>query len=135
MTNNLWLNLPVQDLQASKDFFTSIGFRINPIMGNTPVSACLLVGSKDSVVMLFQQDMFKTLTGAELPDLSTTAQVLISIDATSKEEVDAYASKVTLAGGVVFSAPKDHGNNKYGCGFNDLDGHKWNVLYMPSVNK
>jgi len=55
---------------------------------------------------------------------------LISIDAESREEVDEWAKKVTAAGGNVFAQPAENQGWMYGCAFADLDGHRWNVLYM-----
>jgi hypothetical protein len=57
-------------------------------------------------------------------------KVLLSIDAESKAEVDELTKKATKAGGTVFGEPAEHQGWRYGCGFTDLDGHRWNVLYM-----
>ncbi|MWV46977.1 hypothetical protein GRF59_25525 [Paenibacillus sp. HJL G12] len=54
---------------------------------------------------------------------------MLSVDAASPEEVDELLEKVVLAGGTVFGKPENK-NGMYGAGFADLDGHRWNVLYM-----
>lgn len=56
--------------------------------------------------------------------------MLFSIDAESREEVDELMRQVVEAGGTVFSEPRELGLGMYGAGFADLDGHRWNVLYM-----
>ena len=59
---------------------------------------------------------------------------MISIDAQSRLEVDETALKVIEAGGTIFAKPAENQGWMYGCGFQDLDGHRWNVLYMD-LNK
>ena len=57
MTKDIWLNLPVKDVAKSKAFFQAIGFSFNEAQSQGPNSACLLIGSKNVVVMLFAEAM------------------------------------------------------------------------------
>lgn len=132
MTKEIWINLPVKDLDKSKAFFTELGFTFNPGPGNTDHSASMLVGSKNVVVMLFTESMFKGFIAHEIADTGKGTEVLFSIDAESREEVDALAEKVTKAGGSIFGKPQEIQGWMYGCGFSDLDGHRWNVLHMDA---
>jgi predicted lactoylglutathione lyase len=129
MTKQIWLNLPVKNVAKAKDFFWKIGFSFNE-QHDTPGSTCMVVGEANFVVMLFEQALFATFSQNELTDTQSGSEILISIDAESKEEVDALAAKVTEAGGTVFSPPAESQGWMYGFGFADLDGHRWNVLYM-----
>ena len=130
MTKEIWLNLPVKDLEISKAFFSNLGFSFNTKFGNSDVSAGMLVGSKKVVVMLFAEHVFKSFIQGEVADTKKGSEILISIDAESKEEVDELAKKAAEAGGNVFAPPADSQGWMYGCAFADLDGHRWNVLYM-----
>ncbi|HXB38937.1 MAG TPA: VOC family protein [Bacteroidia bacterium] len=130
MVKQIWLNLPVKDVAKSKEFFTKLGFSFNTKFGDGPDSACLLVGSTNFVVMLFSEAMFKKFTQHEITDTKQSNEMLISIDAESREEVDELAKKAESAGGIVFGKPGESQGWLYGCGFTDLDGHRWNVLYM-----
>jgi predicted lactoylglutathione lyase len=130
MTKEIWINLPVRNVEKSRDFFTSIGFRLNTQYGNSDTSASLLVGSKSVVVMLFNEKTFEGFTQSKTADVAQQAEVLFSIDAESREEVDELAKKATAAGGNVFAKPGEKQGWMYGCAFADLDGHRWNVLYM-----
>ncbi|NUM77034.1 extradiol dioxygenase [candidate division KSB1 bacterium] len=130
MTKELWINLPVKDVNKSREFFTKIGFTLNPHYGNSDESASFLVGSKSIVVMLFAEAAFKNFTRHEIADTTKGTEVLLSIDAESRAEVDELARKAEQAGGTVFGKPGEHQGWMYGCGFTDLDGHRWNVLYM-----
>jgi len=128
MTKQLWLNLPVKDLEKSKKFFSELGFSFNTEHGNSPVSASLVVGK--NVLMLFDETSFKSFTKTEIADTAKSNEILISIDVESKEEADELAKKVTNAGGIIYAEPGEKDGWMYGFGFTDLDGHRWNVLYM-----
>ena len=130
MTKQLWINLPVKDVAKSKEFFSKIGFTLNTEHGDTDSSACFLIGEKNIVLMLFLEETFKGFTRIGIPDAKTSAQVLFSLDAESREEVDEFAKKAGEAGANVFCEPEESQGWMYGFGFADLDGHRWNVLYM-----
>lgn len=128
MTKQLWLNLPVKNIEKSKTFFTKLGFSFNTMYGNSPVSASLLIGK--NVIMLFEESSFKNFTKADIADTTKASEVLISIDAESKEEVNEIAKKAKKAGATIFAKPGEKDGWMYGCGFTDPDNHRWNVLYM-----
>lgn len=131
MTKELWLNLPVKNVGRSVEFFKKIGFSFHENSpGNTPTSAPMYVGSKNVVVMLFEENAFKGSAQNELADTGKGTEVLMSFDAESRQEVDELAQKVAAAGGKIFAQPSDVQGWMYGFGFADLDGHRWNALYM-----
>ncbi|REH00310.1 VOC family protein [Flavobacterium aquicola] len=129
MAKQIWLNLPVKDVKNAKDFFIKIGF-VFKTEKETTSSACMLVGESNFVVMLFEESLFEGFVQNKLTDTQKSSEVLISIDAQSIQEVDELAVKVREAGGVVFAEPAGNQGWMYGFGFADLDGHRWNVLYM-----
>ena len=130
MINDIWINLPVKNIEKSKIFFAELGFEFNKNYGNSPTSACLLIGQKNVVVMLFEEPAFKSFTQHGIADTKLGNEVLFSIGAESREEVDEIVKKVAEAGGTVFATPGEKDGWLYGCGFCDLDGHRWNVIYM-----
>lgn len=129
MIKKVWLNLPVKNIEASKKFFLEIGFAFNE-QHDTVHSTCLLVGDANFVVMLFEETQFASCIQNKITDTQSNSEILISIDAESREEVDEFAKKVEEAGGTVFAKPAENQGWMYGCGFADLDGHRWNMLYM-----
>jgi predicted lactoylglutathione lyase len=129
MIKKVWLNLPVKSLKKSKEFFHTIGFSFNELHA-TASSICMLVGENNFVIMLFEETQFANCIQNKVSDANKSTEVLISIDAQSKEEVDEFAVKVLEAGGNLFFKPVENSGWMYGCGFADLDGHRWNVLYM-----
>lgn len=128
MTKELWLNLPVKDLKKSKEFFTKIGFSFKDREMENMIA--MEVGEKKVAVMLINESTFKNAAQNEITNTKQSSEILISFDAESREEVDELAKKVKAAGGTIFSKAAKIQGWMYGCGFADLDGHRWNALYM-----
>jgi|SRR6185437_207936 len=130
MIKDLWINLPVKNVRKSRDFFVKLGFKLNPHNGNTDNSACFLVGNANVVVMLFDESSFKGFTNHEVADAKQGSEVLISVGVESKEQVDELAKNAVEAGGTSNHKPGKMEGWMYGCLFIDIDGHRWNALYM-----
>ncbi len=129
MVKQIWISLPVKDIGRSTAFFKALGFAQTP-HGNSEASVGFMFGDSNVVIMLFLEQVFKSIVRTEIADTAINAEMLISIDAQSREEVDALADAVTEAGGNIFAPPGESQGYMYGCGFTDPDGHRWNVLYM-----
>ena len=132
MAQDIWLNLPVKDLANSVKFFTGIGLVRNPGPGNSENSASFTIGEKKVVLMLFSQEVFSGFTNNALSDTTKGTEVLFSLGATSRDEVNDMANRAKAAGGTVFAEPRETNGFMYGCGFCDPDGHRWNVLFMDA---
>lgn len=126
----IWINLPVKDLAKSIEFYKAIGFVLNTTNGKSNDSACFLIGEKNIVLMLFQEDVFKSLTKNNLADTNQSSEVLISLNSETRNEIDEMANKAEAAGGNVFGKPEEIQGWMYGCAFTDVDGHRWNMLHM-----
>lgn len=132
MTKELWLNLPVKDVARSRAFYKAIGFTIHPQHEQRDDMTGLVMGEKQVMVMLFPEASFKNFARHEVADTRQGSEILISIDAESREEVDAFALKVKEANGHIFAAPGEKDGWMYGFGFSDPDGHRWNMLHMDT---
>ncbi len=126
----IWFNLPVKDIKKSKIFFKAIGFRENPRHEKAKHLASFYIGENNFVMMLFPEESFKSFSGNEIADTKKGTEVLINIDAQSKQEVDEMAETVRKAGGKIFAEPEENQGWMYAFGFEDLDGHRWSMLYM-----
>ncbi len=129
MVKQIFVNLPVKDLKKSMEFFTKLGFTFNPQFTDDK-AACLVIG-ENIYAMLLTEPFFKTFTKKEISDAKKTTEVLIAIDANSREEVDQMVKNAVEAGGSIYREPQDHGW-MYGHSFADLDDHQWEVLYMDT---
>lgn len=130
MTKEIWLNLPVKDIPQTIAFFTKIGFKLNEHAPKSDSMASFKIGQKDFIVNFFTEAVFKSFTPFQIADLTNATECLISIDAENKEDVDNILKNAAAAGGNVFAAGGERDGWMYGGGFIDLDGHKWNVLFM-----
>ena len=129
MDNDFWLNLASSDLKKSKEFYSKIGFTMNEAHA-APHMVSMFVGSKKIILNLFSEAMIKGFAQHPVCDTKQSTEILFSLGANSRAEVDALAKKVVDAGGIVFGGPGEKDGWMYGCGFSDLDGHRWSVLYM-----
>lgn len=127
---SIWINLPVKNIEKSKTFFKTIGFRENPMHSEAKDLGSFFIGENDFVMMLFPEDTFRNFTQNELSNTSTGTEVLLNIDAQSKAEVDDMAKTVAKAGGKIFAEPAASQGWMYAFGFIDLDGHRWSLIYM-----
>lgn len=128
MPRGLWLNLPVADLARSRAFFESIGFEVS---SNAEVDDLVALRIGETQAMLVTHERFARNAGAPVSDPEAGAEVLVSFDAASRQEVDDLAERVEAAGGTLFGRPGGEGG-MYGMGFRDPDGHRWNALYMDA---
>ena len=127
MATQIFVNLPVKDLNKTIAFFTRLGFTFNPQFTDENAT-CMIVG-KDIFVMLLVEKFFKTFTSKDICDTAKDAEAIVALSAESREKVDEMISKVTEAGGKESRKPQDLGW-MYGRGFQDIDGHLWEIFYM-----
>ncbi len=126
MSKQIFINLPVKDLNITKEFFSKLGFTFNPQFTDEK-SACMII-SDNIFAMLLVEEFFQTFTKKEIIDATKNVEVINAIAVGSKEEVKELANKAFAAGGVKYKEPKDHGW-MYEWGFQDLDGHIWELFY------
>lgn len=127
MITNIFVNLPVKDLNKTVEFFTKLGFTFNPQFTDENAT-CMIVG-KDIYVMLLVEKFFKTFTKKEISDTTKNTEAIVALSAQSREEVDQMMDKVLGAGGREARDPQDHGW-MYGRSFEDINGHLWEIFFM-----
>ena len=127
MVTQIFLTLPVADLQKSIAFFKALGFAHNPQFSDE-TAACIVINDNLSV-MLGTHEKFRTFTPKAVCDTSKAVEVLISLGCDTRERVDELVAKALAAGGTTHDEPEDLGF-MYSHSFIDLDGHGWGVLYM-----
>ncbi len=131
MSTKIFVNLPVKDLNKSVEFFTKLGYKFNPQF--TDETATCMIVSEDIFVMLLTEAKFKTFTPNLICDARKSTEVLVCLSSDSRAAVDETVRKAMAAGGNTYNEPQDHGF-MYGHGFQDLDGHIWEFIYMePSA--
>jgi predicted lactoylglutathione lyase len=122
----IFVNLPVNDLEASKRFFGELGFQFDPQF--TDEAAACMVIDQNIYAMLLTEERFRDFIEGEIADPDTT-EVLVALSADSREEVDSLVEKALAAGGRPWKDTLEQGP-MYERSFRDPDGHAWEVLYM-----
>jgi uncharacterized protein len=131
MSTNIFVNLPVKDLDRSKAFFSKLGYSFNAQF--TDENAACMVVSESIYVMLLTREFFQTFTPKEICDATKSTEVLVCLSSENRAEVDEMVGKAVAAGGTTYKEPQDHGF-MYQHGFQDLDGHIWEIVFMePSA--
>ena len=127
MTAKIFVNLPVKDLNKTTEFFTRLGFTFNPQFTDENAT-CMIVG-ENIFVMLLVDKFFKTFTKKDISDTSKNTEVIVALAVESREKVDQVINMAVGSGGREHKEPQDHGW-MYGRGFEDINGHLWEIIYM-----
>jgi len=130
MSRLLFLNLPVSDLDASREFFHRLGFRFDRRFCDEG-AACMVV-SEQAYVMLLQRDRFAEFVVKPVADAGEATALTVAVSAEDRAAVDAFADAALAAGAGAAKGPQDYGF-MYGRSFHDLDGHLWEVMWMDPV--
>ncbi len=126
----IFVNLPVRDLEASRTFFAALGYTFNPQFTNQD-AACMVIS--DSIfVMLLVEPFFQGFTPRPLCDARSHTEVITCLSAPSRAAVDALVDKALAAGASEPMPARDYGF-MYQRGFQDLDGHLWEIAYMDGA--
>ncbi len=127
MKQQIFVNLPVKDLPRSMEFFRKLGYIFN-LQFTDETAACMVI-SDAIFVMLLTHEKFQSFTPKPIVDATKGTEVLNCLSCESREAVDAQVRKAVEAGGSTYSQPQDHGF-MYAHGFQDLDGHIWELMWM-----
>ena len=122
-----FLNLPVRDAAASREFFSRLGFSFDDRFCDDQ-TACLVL-SDLAYVMLLERPRFAAFAAKEVGDPTTTTSALLCVSAADRQGVDDFADTALASGATPAKEPLDHGV-MYGRSFYDLDGHHWEVMWM-----
>lgn len=133
MARKIFVNLPVKDLNKSKEFFGKLGFSFNAQF--TDATAACMVVSEDIYAMLLTYEKFQQFTPNPISDAMKSTEVLVCLSCDSREQVDEVVRKSTAAGGQTVGEPIDYGF-MYARSIQDLDGHIWEWIWMdPAAMK
>lgn len=124
--NQIYVNLPVKDVQKTRAFWMTLGFPINEQFSDDK-AVCVVMKEDHIYTMFLKEDFFQTFTNRPYAKGDTT-QVLLAIGVDSREEVDRIINTALENGGSKYSESMDHGW-MYQSAFADIDGHQWEVMH------
>lgn len=127
MARQLFVNLPVENLDRSIAFFTALGFTFDSRF--TDETATSMIVGEDAFVMLLTKAKFEEFTTKPVVDATSQHEVILAVSAGSREGVDELADAALASGGSNASEPLDYGF-MYSRSFQDPDGHTWEVVWM-----
>ena len=126
----IWSNLAVSDLDRTTKFYNALGFKPNGKNSVTKELTSFLVGDNNFVLHFFLKEVFETKMKIKIANTSNAIEVMFTLSAESKDQVDKWTKEVETAGGKIISKPIVFGEGYYGFVFSDPDGHTFNVFYM-----
>lgn len=126
--NQIFVNLPVKNIQKTKEFWTNLGFSVNEQISDER-AVCIIMNDTISIMFL-TEEFFETFSDRPVPKSDTT-QVLVAIGLDSREEVDEVVNAAVANGATQHEEPQDHGW-MYQNSFWDINGHGWNVIFADS---
>ena len=127
MSTKIFVNLPVKNLDKSKEFFGKLGYSFNAQFTDD-TAACMVI-SEDIYAMLLTHAKFREFTSKAIADATKTTEVLVCLSAESRDRVNELVDRAVTAGATVTRDPQDYGF-MFGRSFNDLDGHIWEIIWM-----
>ncbi|MCF7757879.1 VOC family protein [Paenibacillus sp. FSL H8-0317] len=123
----IFVNLPVQDLKKSVEFFTKVGFEFDANFTDESAT-CMIIG-ENIYAMLLVEERFQSFISKKISNAADTTEVIVALSVDSREQVDVIVQAALDAGAKPSNEPQDHGF-MYGWSFQDLDDHLWEVSYM-----
>ena len=127
MKSQIFINLPVKDLERSLNFYTKMGFTNNPQFSDD--SGKCMVFSDEIFVMLLTHEKFKSFITRPITDVSKTTSALFSISVESLDRVNEISDNALSGGGKEPVEAKDYGFMQQRT-IEDPDGHIWEIFYM-----
>lgn len=123
---SIYVNLPVKNLEKTREFWTKLGFSFNEQFSDDK-ALCLVLNEGLIYSMLISHEFFSTFTNRAIADGSTT-QVLVAIEVDSRELVDQIVKNALENGASRYKESADHGWMYYDI-FADIDGHQWEIMF------
>ncbi len=126
-SKRIWANYSVADLDRTTKFYSELGFKSN---GRSNDLTSFFFGEDRFIIHFFLKDVIQSNTSINFVDSQKSNEIIFTLSADTKEEVNEWAKEVEKAGGTIISEPEEFGEGYYGFVFADPDGHKFNVFYM-----
>lgn len=130
MPTQLFVNLPTADVERAREFFSALGWTINPLFSDE--NAICVVIDENAYLMVLRRDFYQTFVpDKEVGDPASTSLALISFTLPSREAVTEFIERAAAAGATV-SPTKDLGFMLQGA-FDDPDGNHFEPFWMDPV--
>jgi uncharacterized protein len=123
----LFINLPVKNLDASMHFYQQLGFTLNPLF--TFDNQKCMVWSDHIYLMLQSYDMFQSGNIKNIADPKENTIATFTLPVTSLDQLNEIVDNGLKAGGTEPTPLLDEGFMQVR-NIEDLDGHQWGIIYL-----
>lgn len=123
----LFINLPVKEVNASMQFYTQLGFTVNPLF--TFDNQKCMAWSDQIYVMLQTVDMFESGIRKNPADPKKNTIATFTLPVESLDQLNEIMENGLKAGGTELTPAIDEGFMQVR-NLEDLDGHIWGILYL-----
>lgn len=127
----IWANLASADLKRTTEFYTQLGFRESD-NNTSPELSSLIFGQNNFVINFFKKSRLEDFMNGKIVNPEMGNEIIFSLSAKNKEEVDQWYENVKNTGGKIVTEPQNY-ELGYTFVFSDPDGHKFNILYWPGM--
>jgi uncharacterized protein len=126
MISSIFVNLPIANLERTMKFFGDLGFEFNQQFTSEDTT-CMIIG-ENMYAMFLERNRFKTFVDKPVAT-AKTCEVLVALLCESTDEVKRLTERAFELGARRYKEPEDLGF-MFGWGFEDLDGHIWELGWM-----
>ena len=126
-TKKIWANFSVQNLERTTTFYKQLGFKHN---GASDQLTSFFFGDENFIIHFFLKDILEPAMKGPISDAKAGNEIIFTIAADTRADVDAWEKEIRQAGGTIVSKPEAFGDGYYGFVFADPDGHRFNVFQM-----
>ncbi|MBC9929134.1 VOC family protein [Chitinophaga qingshengii] len=123
----IWANFGVADLDRTTKFYQQLGFKHN---GAKEQLTSFFFGDDNFIIHFFLKDALEAGVHGSIIEAKEANEIVFTLSADSRQEVDEWAIAVKQAGGTLVTQPEEFGPGFYGFVFTDPDGHKFNIFLM-----
>ena len=123
----IWSNLGVTNLDRTTEFYNKLGFQYN---GRSNELVSFKIGDCQFVINFFIKEVLEANIQSDILEIQNGNEVIFTLSASTKEEVNNWFEEVQQAGGIINTKPEKFGQDYYGFVFLDPDGHKFNIFHM-----
>lgn len=127
MTKQVFINLPVKDLEKSMNLYTNMGFTNNPQFSDE--TAKCMVWSEHIFLMIMTHEKFKNFATKPIADTKNSLAGLFSLAVENVDRVNEVTKNALAAGATEPAEMKDYGFMQQRT-VEDFDGHTWEIFYM-----
>ncbi len=123
----IFINIPVKDVNASQVFYEALGFRLNPLF-TFEHQKCMQWAS-NILLMLQSHGMYQAGNEKKLADPKEYGLATFTLPLESLAKVDELVAKALNAGGTERLPMIDEGFMQIR-NIEDLDGHAWALIFL-----